>query len=146
MIKGTRQGRRRGGAALVETAFVMIIFVGLAFAIFEYCRLIYMQQLVENAAREGGRYAAVNSTDPSIVTNTKNIVLQRTAGWVTSANVKVFQSNASGTNIGPATNLQFGQYIGVQVSTTYTSMLPRLLFMPNTVAISFTCVMYTEGN
>src|SRR4029077_20340838 len=65
----TRRGRP--AAALVETAAVVIVFLLFLFGIFEYCRLIYVQQMVENAAREGARYAIVNTTDTNLIADTQ---------------------------------------------------------------------------
>ena len=43
----TRRGRP--AAALVETAAVVVVFLLVLFGIFEYCRLIWVQNMVENA-------------------------------------------------------------------------------------------------
>jgi len=62
-------GRRRGpGQALVEFAIVAPLFFVLMFGLFEFGRAVYYIQVVNNAAREGTRYAIVhgsNSLRPS---------------------------------------------------------------------------------
>jgi hypothetical protein len=53
--------RRRGrGQALVEFAIVAPIFFLLLFSIIEFGRYVYTVQVLNNAAREGARYAIVH--------------------------------------------------------------------------------------
>lgn len=61
-------GRRRRGQALVEFAMVAPLFFLLLLSIIEFGRAIYYVQILNNAAREGARYAIVHgneSTDPT---------------------------------------------------------------------------------
>jgi Flp pilus assembly protein TadG len=46
----------------VESALVLSVFLLLLFGIFEYCRFLFVLHVTNNAAREGARYASVNST------------------------------------------------------------------------------------
>lgn len=56
-------GRRLGrGQALVEFALVAPIFFLLIFAIIDFGRYVYYVQVVNNAAREGTRYAIVHGS------------------------------------------------------------------------------------
>lgn len=48
----------RRGAAAVEFAIVMPLFVTLMLGIWEVARMVHVQQVVSSAAREGGRQAA----------------------------------------------------------------------------------------
>ena len=75
-----RQGAARTGAATVEMAFVVSIFLLLLFGIFEYCRFVFVRQVVVNAAREGARYAVVNTTDTTVLPDTQAYVLTRMSG------------------------------------------------------------------
>lgn len=59
---------RPGGQALVEFVLVTPFFFLLLFSIVEFGRAIYYVQILNNAAREGARYAIVHgneSTDPT---------------------------------------------------------------------------------
>jgi len=59
---------RRRAQALVEFALIAPIFFLLLFAIVEFGRAVYYIQVLNNAAREGARYAIVHgneSTDPT---------------------------------------------------------------------------------
>ena len=62
---GVRHGRRspRRGQALVEFAFVAPIFFLLLFGIIDFGRYVYYVQILNNAAREGARYAIVHGSD-----------------------------------------------------------------------------------
>jgi hypothetical protein len=53
--------RRRRGVAAVEMAFVSILLLLFLFGIFEYCRLLFVLNLTENAARDAARFAAVHT-------------------------------------------------------------------------------------
>ena len=53
-------GRRRRGAAVVEFAIVVPIFVLLVFGMIEFGRMVMVHQLLVGAAREGARQAIVN--------------------------------------------------------------------------------------
>jgi hypothetical protein len=65
MIKRPRQRRlsaRSRGQALVEFAFVAPIFFLVLFSIIEFGRYVYNVQILNNAAREGARYAIVHGS------------------------------------------------------------------------------------
>jgi Flp pilus assembly protein TadG len=144
-----RQPTRRPGAALVEMAFVMGIFLLFLFGVIEYCRLLFIRQLVQNAAREGARFAVVNGSDTNLVADTQAQILQRMGGMNTSVsgfNSQVYLADSSGNNIGSASNAQFGQYIAVQVDCDYVTLLPSFLFLNNTIHIRGKALVYSEAN
>jgi Flp pilus assembly protein TadG len=60
-----RRAARRRGTTIVETALVLAVFCMLLFGVFEYCRFLYVQHVVHNAARDGARYAVVNVDKPA---------------------------------------------------------------------------------
>lgn len=60
-MPGRRRSRERGrGQALLEFALVAPIFFFILFAILEFGRAVYVTQVLNNAAREGARYAIVH--------------------------------------------------------------------------------------
>lgn len=67
MIATTTPGRRtrRPAATLVESAFVISIFLLFVFGIFEYSRYLVFLHVATNAIRDAGRYASVNVDKPS---------------------------------------------------------------------------------
>src|SRR5262245_5317145 len=63
----------RGGAALVEFAFIALVFFAMFFGIFEYARYIFFQDLMNSAVREGARFAVVSSASSSATYNGANV-------------------------------------------------------------------------
>jgi Flp pilus assembly protein TadG len=60
----TKRSRRRArGQALVEFVLVAPIFFFLIFAIIDFGRYVYYTQIINNAAREGTRYAIVHGAE-----------------------------------------------------------------------------------
>lgn len=65
MTARRRPGRR--GQALTEFALVAPLFFFLLFSIIEFGRVVYYIQILNNAAREGARYAIVHGAEGSPV-------------------------------------------------------------------------------
>jgi Flp pilus assembly protein TadG len=72
MTLARRRQERRHGIAVVEVAVVLPLLVALLLGVWEVGRLIMLQNILDNAAREGARIAATagffasdNHTDPS---------------------------------------------------------------------------------
>lgn len=147
MLIGTlRKGERRGAAA-VETAVVLLLVAMFFFAIFEYGRLLMDWNVLNNAAREGCRYALVNNTDSTIDAKVQTLVKQTMAGRESSFNT--FTVTLSGTSKGVATpvnNLVPGDLITVTVSGEYKFMnIIPFAPMPNSYQISSSITMVCEG-
>ena len=141
--------RRRAGVTLVEFAFVGIIFFMLLFGIIEYSKLIFTQQMMLNAAREGARFAVVNSTDASLVSDTQAYVQTRLVGLnktVANYTCQVYAADSTGKNIGAPGNAQFGSLMGVQLDCDYSPILPSLLLMKSTIHLTVKSYMYSEAN
>lgn len=136
--------RRRCGAAAVETALVMIPMIMFIFGLFEYSRLLMDWNLLNNAAREGCRYALVNNTSATINTDVSALVTTYMAGRVSSFNSLTV--TVSGTHQGVSTavnNLAAGDLIVVEVSGQYKFMnVIPLVTMPSltlTSAVTMVC-------
>jgi Flp pilus assembly protein TadG len=65
----------RRGAAMVETAFVLPVFILLVFGLLESSRLGMVSVILTTAAREGCRVAVVDGNTNTDVTNRINAVL-----------------------------------------------------------------------
>src|SRR5262249_31643193 len=107
----------RDGATSVEFAAVSAVLILLLFAIMEFCMIIYTQNIVENAAREGSRYAIVNVSGSTMVSSTKAVVKSFMCNLDTkmsnySCNVYLADANGNNINNDP-TGAGFGQYICV---------------------------------
>src|SRR5262245_8260733 len=155
MLQGRPHRRLRRGALAVEASLVIGTLLLLLFAIFEYGRFIMIKQVMENAAREGARLAVsanvtdTNSFNYQTTSTIQSAVTTALAGQTTALTgtaVTVFLADSVGNNIGTWTNAQAGQNIAVQISATYTPILPSLGFLPGSVAINVKSVMRTEAN
>lgn len=147
MILARVHGSKRWGATLVETALVLLPLLMFIFGIFEYGRLLMDWNLLNNAAREGCRYALANNTDPTISTDVQTVVTNYMAGR--AASFSSFTVTVTGTHAGvstPVNNLQPGDPITVTVSGTYPLMNIIPLVSPLT-ALSLTSspIMICEG-
>ena len=138
---------RRTGAVALETAVVMLWMATFVFAIFEYGRLMMDWSLLNNAAREGCRYALVNNTSPTIADDVKTLVTSYMA--TESTNFTSFAVTITGTHNGVATtanNLVAGDPLFVTASGVYKFLNIIPLFkMPTTFTISGSCMMICEG-
>jgi Flp pilus assembly protein TadG len=164
----TRTVRRTGrrGVTLVETALVLSIALFLLFSVYEYGRYVMMQQLMENAAREGARYAVVHTADKTTadVQNQVTTYLCGLQGQIQNYQVSVtglaLQTGPVYTQGTPFSNwTQASPTDGVVVTITgqYTPQLPSLQMLPNvvlpvfgfssySVTLQTQAVMYSEGN
>jgi Flp pilus assembly protein TadG len=141
-----RRNTRRGAAA-VETALVLSICFVFLFGLFDFCRLLMVEQVVTNAAREGARFATV-STSTVTTAAVQSVVQNFLAGQVpSSTTIQVYLANPlTGANIGNWTTAQLGQAIGVQVTASYTPILSKFSLLPSSVPVVETAIMRSEAN
>jgi len=99
-----RDGRERGGAVAVEFAFVLPVLVVILLGLWEVGRIIQVQQLLSNSAREGARVAAqgltINSSgDPTQITvDTGSINVKKTVyNYLTQAGLNLSMSDITVT-------------------------------------------------
>lgn len=147
MINRKQLGRRRRGAVAVETAVIMILLTSLVFAIFEYGRLMMDWSLLNNAAREGCRYALVNNTSSTVGSEVQTLVTSYMAGQTTSfQNFTVSVAGTSGGVATPVNNLEPGDPITVTVSGTFKFMnIIPLTKMPTSWTMTSSVTMLCEG-
>jgi adhesin HecA-like repeat protein len=121
------------GAALVESAIILPVFLTLAGGVYEFGFFLYQQQLATSGVRDAARYLSLTA-DPSSSTDqfkaktlatTGSIVggARRIAGWSTSDLTVAIDSvdNAAGTYSGGST---------IQIVTVSTSFIdPSLGFL-----------------
>ena len=138
--------------------FVLLAFLG----IIEYGRYLMTQHVFNNAVRYGAVYAAKHS-DPIVIdngaggaavtygaaaTDVQNAVTSDLAGMsLGSQSINVFLSDALGNNLGAWTSgTPAGTFVCVQITGTYTFMLPSLLHLPSSLNTTFQSVQPSEGN
>jgi Flp pilus assembly protein TadG len=73
--------RKRRGASAVEFAIVAPVFFLVVLGIIEFGRMVMVQQVITNAAREGARIAVLDSATPARVT-------QRVNDYLTAASLR----------------------------------------------------------
>jgi Flp pilus assembly protein TadG len=143
---GSRAARHRSrGQALVEFAFVAPIFLLLLFAVIDFGRYVYYVQILNNAAREGARYAIVNGAnsftpagpaadDSKVDAKVRNYAI----GVIGTAALTVH--SAWGTPPGIPSNDR-GQRVHVSVSYDFHSMIPIVPIPPITITGESTLVI-----
>lgn len=145
----------RRAAAVVEMAAVLPVVILLICGVLEYGRYLMTLQVVQNAAREGCRYALAHTQPVTIggVTsnNSTGDVLTRIHTYLAgvglqSQNVQVYMSDAQGNNLGPWTNTQFGQFICVRITGNFHWVTPQLLFLPSQTPVTVQTIMRSEAN
>jgi Flp pilus assembly protein TadG len=120
--RNRRQGRR--GATLVEFAVVAPLFFAMIFGIIEFGRLVMVQQIITNAAREGARRAVLEQSNASGVQAAVTQYLDRTS--VPGATVTLLPDNFQ--------TVGFGDPVEVTITVDYdrVSWLPASWFLGGT--------------
>src|SRR5262245_9265167 len=145
----------RRGAATVETALVLPLVLLFMFGIFEYGRYFMTMQLLNNAAREGARYAIVHlqpvtlgsTTYGNATSDVANVVNSVTAGvTLNNQNINVYASDAQGNNLGSWTGAQAGQSVTVQITGNFQFMAAAFLGLPSSIAVNVKSAMDAEAN
>jgi Flp pilus assembly protein TadG len=148
----TPRSERRGGATLIESVAVMLIFLMLFFGVMEYCLIIFTQQVSINACREGCRFAVVDwQSGTNLEANTYVVVDKYMAGVqnrLKNYTRQLYQSDVNGNNLGAtsAETAPFGAYIVVQIDYDYNPILPSLLFLNKSFHVTTRVCMCDEAN
>jgi hypothetical protein len=131
----SRVGRRRGlarredGAAAVEFAIVATLFFMLVFGIIDFGFAFHSWNNTSNAAREGARKAAVDSSVSDITTRVRDAAQTLDQTKLTVTVVCSHLGGAfSGTSCGAA--LVEGDVVRVLVDYTYSMVTPLGSFVP----------------
>jgi len=112
-------GNRRGAAA-VEMAVVLPIFIMALLGIIELSRGIMITQLLENAAREGARMSILDGTTNSQVQTSAQTFMQN-AAHISPSNVTV-TININGSNGASLANAKQGDLVTVTVSVAFSNV------------------------
>ena len=129
------KSRRRAGAAVVEMAVVLPLFILLVFGLIEASRLGMVAQLITNAAREGCRVAVINQT-------TQAAVQARVEAVLAGSGISVGTVNPSPSNWATSSK---GTAITVSLSVPFSqvSWLSTPMFLGNTT-VSASATMSSE--
>ena len=147
MVIRRLHANRRWGGALVETGVIIGLVAMIVFGVFEYSRLFMDWNLLNNAAREGCRYALANNTSTTITTSVTSLVNTYMAGE--TKDFSNWSVTVTGTHLGvstPVNNLEPGDPITVTVSGTYKFMnIVPFIKMPSSLVITSGVTMLCEG-
>jgi Flp pilus assembly protein TadG len=135
----------RRGASAVEAAIVMNVFLLFLFAIMEFGHFVMTKQLMDNAARDGARLAAMGQGTVTTA-QVQALVTQELVNQApTNMTIQVFQANTTtGANIGTWTNAGLGQAIGVKITGQYKPMVALANLLPLPVNVTSEAVVYSE--
>lgn len=124
--------KNRVGAAVVELAVVLPLFLLLVLGMIEFGRMIMVQQIITNASREGARRAVLdNATTDEITTAVQQYLANAGIG---SATVTVTPN--------PPSSAGYGEPVSVSVSVPFSevSWLPAPMFLGGRVLTSTTAM------
>jgi len=142
---------RRKGATAVEMAVISMVFFSVFLGVFEFGRYFFIGHVSLNATREAARYASAHTGDGTSTQAIINLVDSQMAGQSSSLQnylVEVLNVNPStGQVISNTTwtDAQFGGAIMVRVSGVYRFTMPLLFFLPQTVSLSASSIVNSEG-
>ncbi len=136
--RGPITRRSAAAQALVEFALVSPLFLFLIFGVIDFGRYVYYVQILNNAAREGARYAIVhgsNSLDPTGPTSSdpsgtavKTVVRQYAVGVIGDSSVLAVTPTWN-----PSTLNGRGTEVTVRVSYPFHSVIPVVPIPPVTI-------------
>jgi Flp pilus assembly protein TadG len=133
--RASRVRKRRRGAAVVEFAVVAPVFFLLVFGMIEYGRMVMVQQILTNAAREGARVGILdNSTEATVQAAVDQ--------YLTAANINGATRSVTPN---PPSSASSGSPVTVTVSVPFTqvSWLPSPFYLGSTT-LSYTATMRRE--
>jgi Flp pilus assembly protein TadG len=141
-----RSPHKRRGVTIVETSLVLGLAIMFVLALFDFGRVIMMQQLMENAVREGARQAIVNTSSMTTAQIQATVTNYLAGQQLSSVNITVYEANpTTGANIGTWTSASLTNCIGVQMTANYQAMTPTFSMLPSLVPLKATAVMYSEA-
>ena len=129
--------RRNNGSAIVEFALVLPFFILLVVGIVEFSRVLMVQQVITNAAREGARAGSIYINDTDATTKATTI----SEGYLASSGV-----NAELATVTPTITTTGGlPALQVLINYNYNSILTGFIpGTPGTLTLSATAIMRRE--
>lgn len=142
-----RGNRVRRGMMAVEVAIIIPLLLTLILGIMDSARYLMMRQLLDNAAREGARLAAVSTASLSTADIQAAVRSQVNEPMFSALTIQVYKADAAtGGNIGAWTSAGLGDCIGVKAAATFVPTTPGFGVLPHSVIVSATCIAYSEAN
>jgi Flp pilus assembly protein TadG len=131
------------GVAAVEFALILPLLMMIVFGIINYGILLYDQAVITNAAREGARWGAINTSSAISCSGTATGSADpcQVANSYTQANLITFGSSTTSTSTATGAGTS-GSTVTVTVSYTFTQIGWIIGSASN--ALTSTAVMYHE--
>jgi len=149
MILRSRAAGRRSGVAAVEFAFLLPFLLILLLGVWEIGRLIEVQQILNNAAREGARLASLGriinqnsaATDIHVSTGTPNVTSTvtnyiRQAGIDTTNLTVTFAYTTGNTGLTEPYQAVKGQRFKVSLTLPFNNVRWTLLGLSNITTLA----------
>lgn len=136
--------RRRAGIAAVEAALVLPLLLILMLGTWEVGRMVEVTQVLNNAAREGGRSASTGKNSNSQVQQTVLNYLKNAGLPSTSATVTISDLTSPGTDCTAATALDKLQ-VNVTMPLTSVRWSALTLVSNSSTALSATTIYYSNN-
>lgn len=116
------------GAALVETAVILPVFLTLVGGVYEFGFFLYQEQLVTSGVRDAARYLAL-SADPTSATNQSNARNLAVSGSISGGTPRVvgWETSDVSVSITSIDNATFGSGPVVQIVTVSTNFAGHTL-------------------
>lgn len=134
--KQPRRGAREGATA-VETAIVIAVLMTLIFGIIEFGMALWQLNTMELAVQQAGRWALINNTDASLVTDTEAQMIailpsaSTTCTGVPAANqICISASTTAGVSPAPSTMTLTASYGFNVLGITGTQVLTSQATVP----------------
>ena len=134
-----RLEKRTRGAAAVEFALVLPMLIAMLLGVWDFGRLVAANQILTNAAREGGRQASTGNVSTAAVQQTVVNALNR--GGVSTANLTfslVNTTNSSRSDPTTATQLDQFQLVVTLPSNNVRMIVLSKLLGTNTLSTTST--------
>ena len=108
---------RRRGAALVEMALVLPVFLTIVLGIIEFGRAMTISNLLANAAREGARLAVTAGTTNTEVTNAVKTFMNSATGVAAGDVTVTITVTAASGNPDPGNNAMYTivKFVGIRI-------------------------------
>src|SRR5262245_1748511 len=116
-----KSGKRRGGSAVVEAAFVIPVLLLLLYGIISGALLVFAADEVATASREGARYASVHGANYAAYTGRPAATAAEIADAALSHGVLLDKSQATVTVTWDMSNRE-GNYVTVEVRYQWKSI------------------------
>ena len=135
--------KQEDGVAAVEFALILPLLMMIVFGIINYGILLYDQAVITNAAREGARWGAINTSASISCTGTATGTADpcQIANSYTQANLITFGSATTSTSTATGAGTS-GTTVTVTVSYTFTQI--GWIIGNTSNALTASAVMYHE--